>query len=886
MADNISVNITADATKLRAQLALAQEDLKHYSAEVRKAAQEVRTAGNQATAEQIVALEKASAAMNTAKGSVTNYSTQLKTAKPALEELTKATHNHGAATEAMVLVHEAMSGRFSKMGGSLMILTSRMAGNSGAMMALAGAFGVGAMAAMHLIEWLHKLHDAKLLAEAGGIGSGVSNADLDAQVKKLAKIGDTGVEVAGKVVHAFASIPGTSKPVIDELTSGVSQLALRMGDDVPQAAGRIVEAWNLNARAGAELLEKTRALPETIKAFTKAAEDNDAIKARSILLYELARNTREVNTQTSLGAQGNAFKALVGQQQDLAKRQPGLQGTGPASGEVDPSKKQIAAIERTKAALGALTDQMKTPPPVSWSQQMTEQLHLVTREAGMAARTQGKDWRATHEGEAKATVTFWQGVVGQTKEGTKNRIEAEDKLVQAEEARDMIMQRLAERSAKHTLQEHLAGLAAEVAANHDNLGMVQDLENQKLAIIRAAEGEHSKLYKDELKIQTQVVRSAVMEQVRLVEEAAREDVQAVRAAATQMQAERKKSHAEILQGVVDQTALIGEQELRQLDNLIATLAKGTLAEREAMHAREKLARELADRQIQEQSRATEEVIKANEAQMRVYKQAFDGIASAGRSTITGLITGTETWRKAQQKVATAVLESAVNMGMHMVGRWIAMEMTKNEVSATATAVRSAIARGDSGFDALITSKIAAWLGMETTKTTATVTGLTVREAAEISAAGATKAINMTTTASDIGGKAARAAAGAYAAIVEIPIVGPVLAPIAAGVAFAAVSAFGMLPSFDVGAWSLPSDMVAQVHAGEMIIPADVAAGIRGGASPFPSAPGAAGGGGAVHLHVHANDASSVAALFRSNGAELARIVSAQMKNNPSLRLAY
>ena len=170
MADNLSVNITADATQMRAQLALAQADLRAYATEVRKAAADVRQSGNAATAEQVQALEKASASYNAARAAVQQHATAMATQKTAvnaaavaIKDATTATTNHGAATEAMVLVHEAMSGRFTKMGGSLMILTSRLAGNSMAMMALAGAFGVGAMAALHFTEALHKLHDAKLL---------------------------------------------------------------------------------------------------------------------------------------------------------------------------------------------------------------------------------------------------------------------------------------------------------------------------------------------------------------------------------------------------------------------------------------------------------------------------------------------------------------------------------------------------------------------------------------------------------------------------------------------------------------------------------------------------------------------------------------------------
>lgn len=37
-----------------------------------------------------------------------------------------------------------------------------------------------------------------------------------------------------------------------------------------------------------------------------------------------------------------------------------------------------------------------------------------------------------------------------------------------------------------------------------------------------------------------------------------------------------------------------------------------------------------------------------------------------------------------------------------------------------------------------------------------------------------------------------------------------------------------LPSFATGAWNLPRDMVAQVHAGEMIVPRDIAERLRGG----------------------------------------------------------
>jgi hypothetical protein len=69
------------------------------------------------------------------------------------------------------------------------------------------------------------------------------------------------------------------------------------------------------------------------------------------------------------------------------------------------------------------------------------------------------------------------------------------------------------------------------------------------------------------------------------------------------------------------------------------------------------------------------------------------------------------------------------------------------------------------------------------------------------------------------GTAKVAAANAYKAMVGIPIVGPVLAPIAAGVAFAAVEAF----SAEGGMGSVPYDNAPfMLHKNEMVLPASLA----------------------------------------------------------------
>lgn len=54
-----------------------------------------------------------------------------------------------------------------------------------------------------------------------------------------------------------------------------------------------------------------------------------------------------------------------------------------------------------------------------------------------------------------------------------------------------------------------------------------------------------------------------------------------------------------------------------------------------------------------------------------------------------------------------------------------------------------------------------------------------------------------------------------------------------------------LPSFAVGAWNLPTDMIAQVHKGEMIIPEDIAERLRGGRGFGGGETVVRGGGGQV-----------------------------------------
>jgi hypothetical protein len=164
-----------------------------------------------------------------------------------------------------------------------------------------------------------------------------------------------------------------------------------------------------------------------------------------------------------------------------------------------------------------------------------------------------------------------------------------------------------------------------------------------------------------------------------------------------------------------------------------------------------------------------------------------------------------------------------------------------------------------------------WAVNELAQTAATAAGATARSAATVSADAAGMAASGAQALGDIGNSAARAAAGAYAAVASTPVVGPVLAPAAAATALAAALEFGGQVVSAAGGWGqVPYDGApAVLHKDEMVLPASIASPLRaalGGPGEGAASAHGPGSGGAVHHHwnIQAVDAQSFARLARSN----------------------
>lgn len=129
---------------------------------------------------------------------------------------------------------------------------------------------------------------------------------------------------------------------------------------------------------------------------------------------------------------------------------------------------------------------------------------------------------------------------------------------------------------------------------------------------------------------------------------------------------------------------------------------------------------------------------------------------------------------------------------------------------------------------LVTKPMADWIVMKTRKLVLERVFGMQEVAVEAGTAGKKTAIQAATSGKSIAMKAYEAAAGAYAAIAGIPYVGPVLAPIAAGVALAGVLAFAKSIFSAEGGMDIPGGMnpIIQAHAKEMMLPAEHANTIR------------------------------------------------------------
>lgn len=557
-ATNLSVAILADITDLRAKMALAQIDLKQTTAALAAAAAEAKKSGlswdEQARAvsgaaaahtaamakvaglksqisEKTNALVAATTAENTAIGVEQKFVSVLGGVTKATNEAKDATHNHGAATEAMVLIHEAMSGRFTKMGGSLMILTQRLAGASLAMMGLAGAFAVAAMGAMHLIEYIDKVAVAKDMANSAGAAFNpvIPQSEIDLLRTQLVEISGVSTEMSGKVSGALLRVQGVGVETMKMLAAAAKPVASAMGEDITASAEKMATAMDKPTANGRAFLEGLRASDAQLAAFDAAVGDVNPLRERQIILERINEVTKAVTAAS--GTAAHAAEALrAGTAASLS-----AVSAGPMDQSISSTAEQLdraaPAADRYAEALKGLTNEERLAGGgMNWLSQQRTALAEATLATVQAGRDQNQSWDQIARAKLVIERDFWKKAVDATRAGSKEQEEARRALYAAEEqlARSQ-SQAEGSWSLKLSVQAKEAGDAAVMAAYNSHQSRLKITEagtKAEMEVYRAASADMTRTDAERLEAKRQFI---TLEMALVKEQAGGETVAAQKA---------------------------------------------------------------------------------------------------------------------------------------------------------------------------------------------------------------------------------------------------------------------------------------------------------------------------------------------------------------------
>ncbi len=358
------------------------------------------------------------------------------------------------------------------------------------------------------------------------------------------------------------------------------------------------------------------------------------------------------------------------------------------------------------------------------------------------------------------------------------------------------------------------------------------------------------------------------------------------------------AHLITTQQEFDQLRQVAQQEEQldeqQLQARKAMLIEGT-AEYENVYnqireLRAKLNADLAQMDRQQQ------IAAANEAKQEVstWKSAINEIGGAESGLVHSMISGQQTMSQSMLQIAGQFVEREIANDLKYYTYRLLLGKSD---AATQTALKSA------GLLVHLTTeseKTASTVTSQSAQTAAVVSGEASRTAAHAAGAAAGHAISAAAGGSQVMADAGKAFSGTMAALSGIPIIGPVIAPIAAAAAFALVAGYELIASSAGGDWDVAGTRLNIVHPHETIVPANIAnpmrdffeAGITAPRLAMSSAnfepaigsgalQGVAGGGaGEVHIHgplVQAIDTQTGAEFLMDHMRTIGKGLAAQLR---------
>jgi len=764
----------------------------------------------------------------------------------------------GVTREFIVLGHEAMSGNFSRIPGSMMVLAERSGNLTGIIGALAspiGLVGIGlAATSVTMIEMAASAEraDRSLITlqtsfAAVGNRARTNGADLKAVVDEVARLPGVNREAATEIVNDFARTRQIGGQLFAELTATIDKSARVMGVDAPAAAKTLASSF-ADPTKGAEQLDQQYGILKEgqLRQIETMQRQGDVIGAQNVLL--------------------SAWKAR------LAELPPGLTAIQTASNDLGnawdrlmQSFGHVTAIQTARDSLAGLLELMAhhiDPTPLdNYNKALAEYNRIADR---LAAEKNGPLAKIGLDPRVEALTKELQTAKANLDKSQQEMLKAaEPKSSETAPAATGGGASSGANSSVDLVKQAQAlsqynGVAAQTKAIDDDLTLLKKayasatLDATKAEIqLKIAEAERQK------EALTAKTGPSQMETWRA--ELAQQDAAQAASRADQLRADIAFWQAKrqlVETGSKDAVAIDKEVAQKQiaLNREMLAEAKRTAAEKREIAKQDaatdaEISRiELATNKQLLEDGVAEGVITAQE-KVQILKGFTEAAYQEDLTRLDNELTTLNATTKDYDRVYNEIrkLKASHNQEMANLDRQAATE-SKKAADANTKAWEGALAPISRAFSTSISGMIMGtqtlqqaeqriaqnivmsfvdaaqqmatkWIASKLAQLTATETA-DVGMAASGEAAAATEKATQSTS---IMGHAGSTAAAVYDDVAQIPYVGWIMAPIAAAGAFAAVAAF----SAEGGMGSVPYDNAPfLLHKNEMVLPASLAQGVR------------------------------------------------------------
>lgn len=809
-----------------------------------------------------------------------------------------------ATREFRALFDELSSGRTRQTPGTLAIIAQRVFGLGPAALGAVAGIGilVGGIAYLEYesLKARKNLDDLTEGFKITGRGSEMTGDSVAYTLGFLSKLPGSTSAAADGFLHLAAEHASWSRSLINDTGQLLPAFIRLYGKDAPEAVGKLTETLSNLTIDGFQKLDRSllNLKPEEYELIENLIKTGSTAQAVSRILADLAANS------------GIYIKSLGDQVYDIEQKMEALDKSF-ATPEERKMASYIKQANDLKAALAEVRREESTQGTTDRNNHYKDELDAAQKITGEDSkrvdlvreigRLQADQKAAAARGDTGAANTFGTAAADEQRKLTElDKSENEKQFhnfVDTEEAKAAASKagsaaRIAAAQAEMDKAKALFGdqsneymlalgkmnaakreAAAQAASidKHDNTEFLAELNKEAAQI--------NQIRSNDLATELRISKIGFdAEKSGLDAQVAAHKITAAQKYAILADLAQKEADLDIRQLQFDQSLVA--------DNIVAY----TEYANKIKEIRAQLTATLGQLAAQETQAQQQELSK----QQRAWIDTNREVMSSEDSLVSGIFQG-------RQRLRVLIVQAALDAAEKEVAADLRYWTERELLQLEGISAENATERGGVLMNLLFNNqKTASTAVAQGAQTSAVVAGVGARTAAEATGATAGLAIQKATGSVGIVNDAKQAAANTYAAVSAIPVIGPILAPVAAGTAFAAVMAFDTLTSAEGGQYNVPfNNQLTALHVNEQVLPATYASGLRNLIAERASKPNGAGGfagaPGAGHqpislggLTLQAMDAKSFL-NFLNNPVTMRLLTSrigAALAQNPSYRPNY